>query len=559
MLFWPILIGAIVCLILAISGDDDKIGSIIQVIKIIALIIGIATIALTHPMHADELHDIPNVTVISNSSGVNILDQIDNKHIREVDIDLAFSLAQNIMGTKDNLGSIYQVDKDELHIQIINGHEFWIAPLEFQNYWRWSAKKTSPGFIMVDAEDAFAEAQMYTGYDMKYMPSAYFSKYLLRHVYSQGYTNVKLEDFTFEVTDELYPYWTITTTKPTINNDGYVLNSLLIVDPITGEINEHLAGELPEWTDRFMPERVAINYVSWYGAYSISWWNAKGFINSIKEDVNVLTSVSQRDSFDKKEMFFVYGSDGEPYWFSGLTSPSSADQSLTGIVLVAVREPNTIIHIKMTGANEQAALDTVNSKYTNFPDRYGTAVIPHGIYGELTYIIPIDSHTSSGNVFQEIGFVNAKTKHAVVRPTQEEAMAEYKSYLAERNIHKALTSGSTDKMLNATVERIGATALSGKSSYRLWLNNSNAIFSVSPALFPVVVVTQPDDIISISYADTEDTVLEVNAFTNHNVTVRIGIDQIELDRETANLTQKKETNWDKQQELDDELAILRGQ
>ncbi|MEA2098360.1 MAG: hypothetical protein U9P70_04800 [Patescibacteria group bacterium] len=554
----PMIIGSVICI------DDGK-GTVLQMVKIAAVFITGAIVALTGVMYADELHDMPEVTVIEDISVANgVLDPIDTKHVRLVDKDLAHSLIQNVMGTKNNLGSIYEVQKGELHIQIVNGHEFWVAPLEFQDYWKWNAKRTSPGFIMVDAEDPFAEAEMYTGYDMKYMPSAYWSNWLTRHVYSQGYSNVKLEDFTFEITDELLPRWTITTTVPTINNDGYVVKSLLVVNPESGEIKEYSVKDVPEWVDRVTPERLAINYASWYGEFVHGWWNAKGPFAVIHEDVNELTSVSSRDNKDsfssssKQEMFFVYGNDGRSYWFSGLTSHSSADQSLTGIVLVDVKDPKKILHIKMTGANEQAALDIVNSKYTNFPDRYGTALIPYNIYGVLTYIVPVNSHTSSGNVFQEVGFVDAKTKHVVVKPTKEEALEEYKIYLATKNIKIALTSESADKTLTADVERMGDVTLSGRTSYRLWLNGSDAIFSINPNLFPVVVITNLGDEINITYADTGDTVLEVNAFTNNDVKARIGLDQIALDEETANLTQKKETNWDKQEKLRNELDRLQG-
>ena len=559
----PMIIGSVVCIFISMDDEDGN-GTLLQIVKIVAVVVTGIIVALTPMMYANELHDIPEVTVIENISVANgVLDPIDIKHVLLVDKDLAYSLAQNIMGTRDNLGSIYEVQKGELHIQIVNGHEFWIAPLEFQDYWKWNAKRTSPGFIMVDAEDPFAEAKMYTGYNMKYMPSAYWSSWLYRHVYSQGYSDVKLEDITFEITDDLLPRWTITTTKPTINNDGYVVISLLIVNPENGEIKKYSVGNVPEWVDRVSPEGLAIDYATWYGEFTRGWWNARGPFMAIHEDVNKLTSVSSRDNGDsfsssnKQKMFFVYGNDGRSYWFSGLTSHSSADQSLTGIVLVDVKDPKKILHIKMTGANEQAALDIVNSKYTNFPDRYGTALIPYNVYGVLTYIIPVDSHTSSGNVFQEVGFVDAKSKHVVVKPTKEEALEEYKSYLANKGIKKALTSESTNEVLTAVVKRIGDVTLSGRTSYRLWLNNSDAIFSVNPNLFPTVVLTNLNDEVTIAYADTGDTVLEVNAFTNSNVKARIGLDQIALDQETANLTQKKEENWDLQEEYQEKLDELR--
>ena len=555
----PMIIGSVVCIFISMSDEDGK-GPVLQIVKLLAVFITFIVILSTNMIYADELYKIPEVTVIEDFSVANgVLDPIDTKHVRLVDKDLAYSLAQNIMGTKDNLGSIYEVKKGELHIQIVNNHEFWVAPLEFKSFQIWNKKRVSPGFIMVDAEDPNAEAKMYTGYNMEYMPSAYWGSYLHRYVWSQGYSDVKLEDFTFEVTDNLSPRWTITTTRPTINNDGYVVESLLVVNPDGGKIEEHSMDDIPEWVDRVTPERIAIDYATWYGEFSHDWYNARGPFFALHEDVNKVTSVKSEDSFDKQEMFFVYGSDGRPYWFSGMTSYSSSDQSLTGIILFDVKAPGKAFFIKMTGANEQAALDTINSKYSQYPDRYGTALIPYNIYGVLTYIIPVDSHTDSGNVFQGVGFVDAKAKQAIVRDTKEDALDAYKSYLATRGIKRAPTSGSTEKTMTATIERMGDVTLSGRTSYRLLLNGSDAIFSVSPSLFPVVVITNLNDEISITYADTGDTVLDVNNFTNYNVKARIGLDQITLDAETANLTYKEETNWEVQQNHTDELDRLRGE
>lgn len=524
----------------------------------IAVVVIFGLVILTTPyFHDKDLYNIPQVTEIQNLSAPNgILDPIDLKHVRLVDQDLAYSLGHNVIGgSSANLGSMYKVKKEEFHIQIVKGHEFWVAPLEFQDYWKWSAKGSSPGFVMIDAEDPYAEPKLYTGYDMKYMPSAYWGKYLYRYLYSSGYSNVKLEDFTFEVTDELLPRWTVSKTKPTINNDGYIVESVVSVDPESGKIEEYSVGNVPEWIDRVTPERIAIDYATWRGAFVHGWWNAYGIFVT-HEDVNEVTTV-YTEGGRKQEMFFVYGSDKKPYWFSGMTSPSYGDQSLTSIVLVDAREPTRMLRLQMTGANEQAALDAVNSKFSAYPNWYGTATIPYNIYGTLTYIIPYDAHTDSGNIYQGVGFVDAMTKHAVIAETKEKAVEGYKSYLASRNVKVALTSEVDLKSLEGEVKRIGAAMSDGQSSYRVFLENSDIIFSINPNLFPEVSLTNVGDLVNITYIDTADTVVGVNKFDNRIIDARIGKDQIALDKETANLTKQVEENWDVQQEYQKKIEELR--
>jgi hypothetical protein len=98
-----------------------------------------------------------------------------------------------------------------------------------------------------------------------------------------------------------------------------------VIDPEKGDITEYTLGKAPEWVDRVMPEELARNYLSWYGKY------VHGWLNSVitEQDVNVVSS---------GEMWLIHGNNGQAYWFAGMTSSSSNDQSLTSIVLVNSRD-----------------------------------------------------------------------------------------------------------------------------------------------------------------------------------------------------------------------------
>ncbi|MFA5432538.1 MAG: hypothetical protein WC319_06650 [Candidatus Paceibacterota bacterium] len=555
-LYIPVLIGSMILMILCIAEKDWK-GITVQIIKFGIITIFGLTIITTGYFHGAELYAIPQVTTIDNITVANgALDPIDLKHVRLVDLDLAYSLGKNVIGDPSGtLGSIYQIEKNEMTLQLIKGHEFYVAPLEFQDYWKWDNKRTSPGFVMVDAENPYTTPQIFTGYDMKYMPSAYWGDYLNRYVYEQGYQNCRLQDFTFEITDNLQPYWTVTKTHPTVNNDGYVVDSVVVVNPETGNIKEYPLGSIPDWIDRVTPHDIAIDYATWNGALVHGWWNAYGFVN-IHQDVNELTSFETKGG-DSNKMFFVTGSNGRPYWFGGMTAASSSSQSLTSIILVDAKDPRSILKIRMTGANEQVALDAVNSQFTNFPDRFGTAIIPYNIYGELTYIIPIDSHTNSGNIYQGVGFVDAMDKHAVTGLTKERVAEEYIQYLASKKIQIALTSESGQKFIEGKVVRIGSTTIDGLSSYRLLLNDSNIIFSINPTLFPMITLTYSDDEVNITYIETGSMVVEASNFSNHAINVRISPEQIALDSATDILNAQQTDNWDKQQAMEKEIATLR--
>lgn len=532
--------------------EEDAIGAIIQGIKICVMLLAFGYLLATPIMFDNELHDLPKIVVLQNLSEANgIFDPIDLKHIRLVDRDLAYSLGSNIIGSRDNFGSIYRVEKDDFHIQTVNNHLWWVAPLEFQGYGKWRLEMTSPGFIMVDAEDPFATPQMYTDYEMKYLPSSYWGNYLYRYVYAQGYSHYKLEDITFEVTDELLPRWTISATRPTINNDGSVVKLLLVVDPEGyRDIEEYLPKDAPEWVDRVIPERIAANYMTYYGTFVHGWWNYNGIYVSQK-DVNVPTGGLAT------ELFFVHGADQRPFWFGGMTSPSNQDHSLTSIILTDART-GILYKFPMSGANEQAALDAINSKYSEKPNWYGTAPIPYNVNGILTYIVPITAHEGSGNIYQGVGFVDAMTKHAVIGETKEDTIAEYQKYLSTKGINLAISTSNSIETIGGIVSRIGDFITDGKSNSRIIVDSSDIIFTVDPGLWPEASITQIKDVVNISYTETGDTIVVATSFDNLNVTTRVSPEQEELDKIIAKSDEKIKTNWDVQKEASDTLDQLRG-
>ncbi|MFA6097044.1 MAG: hypothetical protein WC788_05445 [Candidatus Paceibacterota bacterium] len=550
----PMIIGAVACIFISIESDGK--GTAIQIIKLLAVIVTGLIILFTPVFHANQLYSIPQVTEIENISVPNgILDPIDLKHIRLVDQDMAYSLGSKIIGKEANLGSQYEVIKKDFHIQEVAGHLWWVAPLQFQGFTQWNSIGTSPGFIMVDAEDPFAEPLLKTGYQMKYLTSSFWGTELYRYTYSQGYSDYVLEDLTFEVTDNLKPKWTISKTRPTINNDGYITKSVIVVDPVDGKIEEYAIGNVPEWIDRVVPERIATDYISWYGAYPHGWWNSRGLWYVANKDVNEPTTITTKDG-DKVELFFVYGSDNKPYWFGGMTSPSSSDQSLTSIVLIGARD-GIMYKFKMTGGNEQVALDAANSAVSQYTNWYGSAPVPYNVFGTLTYIMPISSHTDkSGNIFQRVAFIDALDSHAVIGETKDVAAENYKSYLATKGVQVALTASTNLKTIVSIVVRMGSVVIGGHSDYWLWLNNSDIIYAVNPMLWPEVVETSIGDEVNISYADTGDVRVVANKFDNKYINARVSKEQIALDRDTANTTAQKVGNWDEQEDLKNKLKEL---
>lgn len=501
----------VVSLVWAVIYKDSSIAFSIQALKIVVAVGAFLYILMTPVFFADELYSVPVVKEFSNNSSAGkMFDPIELDHIRLVDRELAYSLGSNVMGAGESLGSVYKVEPSGFHMMNVSSHSYWAAALEYQGFWKWSARHYTPGYIIVDAEDPFATAQLKDDYHFKYVSSAYLDENLQRYIYSQGYSHCKIEDVVFELDDAFAPRYTISITKPTVVNEGDVVQSLLVLDPESGKIDEYALDEIPAWVDRAIPERIAKQNMGYRGKYVHGWWNYGGFFSTDHRDVNIPTCEADTGC---EELFFVYASGNRPYWFGGMTSQSSTDHSLTSITLTDARS-GVMYPIKMSGANEAAALGAVNSKFSAYPNWYATTPIPHDVYGTLTYIVPYTAHEETGVIFQGVGFVDASNKHAEIGATKEEAAENYRKYLATKGIKINIDSRRSDKTINGDVVRMGSIASQEGSSNTFLLNESDLVFAVDASLFPEASLTQVSDSVEIGYSDTGGALVVAKQFDN---------------------------------------------
>ncbi len=164
--------------------------------------------------NAKALAAIPNVTVEQPSTP---LVPTDPNHIVLVSQSIASFKGQQVLGSNgQNLGSSYSLDPNSYTLQSINHHLYYVAPLEYNNIFINLANSSTPGFVVVDAENPNAQPTLHVGPgdSIAYLPGAIFNQDLLRHVYLSGYTYGRLLDPTLELDDSFHPYWTISLMQP---------------------------------------------------------------------------------------------------------------------------------------------------------------------------------------------------------------------------------------------------------------------------------------------------------------------------------------------------------
>jgi hypothetical protein len=207
------------------------------------------------------------------------------------------------------------------------------------------------------------------------------------------------------------------------------------------------------------------------------------------------------------DVFAVRGPSGM-YWFTGHTSPSTADKSLMGYSMMNTQTGKFTYYSNVSGYyNEDAAVSNANSKVSNFQGYWGAQPIFYNLFGELTWVVPI---LSSNSKLQRIALVHAETGYVVVEEKLTDSLAEYKEWLREKGL-EVETGTETDagyKTVEGVVSRINddLVVLQGENKhiFKISMENNEA------------KITKEGDSVRIKYIESESTIVDVKEFDNLN-------------------------------------------
>jgi len=518
-IYWPlpgsvifdVIVGCIVSFIISFVfkhfRDRDlklRIAALFLLSSVVILII-IPLVSGSSVLNSKAKADlISDVKVVDSADSLII--PADNKHICLVPENIATVSAQGalsniILSDGAVAGSRYDIGSPTK--QLVNGEFWWIFPLEFSGYSKWNQDNQVPGYIKVSAEDPLLSPQAVQldannqEIHIKYLNSACFEYNARRYLHNNGYMFNFLSDWTFEVDDQWRPYYSITISERKFGFDGCVTKGVVLLDVQTGDLNYYDLSEVPSWVDRVMPETtVSYNAYNWglYGneSYNYVFWNK---------------DKSQQPS---SSWYLTYSGD-DCQWFSGFTSYSS-DSALTGIMTVDARSGSASF-FKTNGVTEDIANQTATGLWSDFGYESNELIV-YNIYGKLTYVIPMSYNDQFVGVSLIcLDNINIKAKGK----TLDEALKNYKAAFSSSGVDVSPTTQSNDVVVIDVVERVGAMNGSGLVYFKL--NNIGRVFQVSLDISPEVALMQVGDQISVTYSDTNETILPVKSFDNLNITL----------------------------------------
>lgn len=449
--------------------------------------------------NAKALAAIPHITIKTSDS----LPPTDPNNIVLVSQSVASYKGQQILGSNgQNLGSQYSLDPSSYVLQSIDHHLYYVAPLNYNNLFVNLSHSSTPGFVVVDAENPETPPQLHTSADdsIAYIPGAIFNEDLLRHVYLSGYTYGRLIDPTLELDDSFHPYWTISLMVPTRGFTGEVLSQVLLVNAHTGAIQAYAPQNVPSWVDRVMPSDTVTQYLTWWGLYHAApWFNPSG-------------AGQQSPASDPQ---LLYNNIDQPVWLIPMTSSSANDNSSTGVFLFDThKNQGTFYQLSGLGIGSNVS-NTIQSTRANIRGYSVDSVQLYEIYNTPTWVAIFVQSTDSGDIFQAVGLVDARElngSNVQFEPSMSQALVDYQQWLTQQGSPGTTPTNGTTQTVTGKVLRISSVQQGSNTIYYIQVQGQSLIFTANLSLSPKLPLVQPGDIIKGQYLSTGGTVVTLNTF-----------------------------------------------
>lgn len=448
--------------------------------------------------HASEYRNLIGDVKVEKAN--TVMSPIDPQNIVIIDETTAHRLADKILGSADiAIGSESYIG--ELTLQKVGDKLYYIAPLLHSGFFKWwsNGDRGTKGYVMVNAtnDKDVKLVQEVNGKPVSivYQPEAFASQDLERHIYTNGYATQGFTDFSFEIDDNMKPYYVVTLYEKTVGFSGSNATGVLLVDVETGAIKKYSVENTPKWVDRIHPQDFVETQLSDWGEYVHGWWNP-----SNKDRMSPTEGIS-----------IVYGEDGECYFYTGITSYGKSDDSSIGFVLVNSRTKKVTFY-KQAGATEQAAMSSAEGKvqekgYTSTFPR------PYNVDGVWTYVMALKDNEG---LIKMVGLVSVSNYEVVGVGTDiKSAIRDYKAALNSTGNVIATSNKGEAFSVSGIVSRIGDDIRSGNTYYYMQIKGyEDKIFVSSSSTSEELPLTMGGDSVMIEFDDAGNSYIDIKSFDN---------------------------------------------
>lgn len=494
------------------EDGEDKLGKILSlsIVVIATFVVFVGNFFSSGLFRADSYHGlIGKVETIESTASGKLEKVTDPKYIRTVDKDTAKTVMDKKLGEIQALGSQYDVGDPD--IQRVGSGLYWVAPLEYQDFFKYASLDSIPGYVKVSASDQ-SDVELVTSYGsgnkikMTKSPSAFFSNDLERYVYFNGSMTRGFTDYSFEIDDTGKPYWVITTYSHKVGFSGDDADGVIIVDPEEGgEIKWYAIDKVPSWVDRVQPENFIADQINDWGEY------VHGWLNPSNQDRLKVTTTDLR---------LTYGTDGRPYWYAGIANYSANNGSINGFMLVDTVTKVATFH-REAGASEDAAKKSAEGKVQQM-GYVSTNPVLYSVNGIPSYVMALKDKSG---LMKQVAFVSVKDFSIVgIGDTSEEAYRNYRNELSKNRDASAPGPSKTEESVSGKVKRVSQFVSKGETYVMFIITRTDGKFEDtfigSVDNFRDLAMTREGDIVKVSYSkdDLEKGMYRISSFVNFVLT-----------------------------------------
>lgn len=425
-----------------------------------------------------------------------MIKQIDTSQIPIVDRNLAKKQSDKKIGEDVALGS--RIDLGKANIQNVNGEIIYVTPLEHNGFFKWNEYRSTPGYITISASNP-NKVKYVSEIDGKkinifYSNTSYFGYDLKRYIRSHGFRYVGLTEYTFEINDEGYPFWVVTTYKNRTFFGNPEATGVVVVDAQTGDINWYGLNEIPDWVDIVQPEEFIQDQIDHWG-----------------ELVHGAFNWSNKDKIKKTDLLLTVYVNGQCYYFTGMTSVGS-DDSCVGFIMVNTRTKESKI-CYMSGATENAAMNSAEGLVSDY-GYTATEPLPLNVNGIPTYVVALKD---GEGLIKAYAMVNVDNYSIAAKGSslQETSRAYVQSVARNSTTYAVGSNEAFGYTCEGIVTRIAPVVEDGSTYFYLMVEGEdNRIFMAPYTVSDELSVTREGDSVKISYIDDKNGTVDIIEFDN---------------------------------------------